>query len=87
MKLMKNALFAATVGLAVLSTGCVVYPSGSATVELQGGPYTCHAYGVGGRHWVITGPNRNNVRARAVEACMNGGGVGCYIPRGGCSPW
>jgi hypothetical protein len=87
MKAIKTALSATTLALIVVASGCTVYPSGHAQVHAHGGPYTCHAYGVGGRHWVITGPNRNNVRARAVEACMNGGGVGCYIPRGGCSPW
>ncbi len=87
MKLISLVSVAALATTILVTSGCVVYPGRATIVENNGGPFTCNAYGVGGRHWVITAPYRAGARNRVLNACVNGGGVGCYIPPGGCTPW
>jgi hypothetical protein len=73
----------------IILSGCTVYPGTArvSVVQVHHGPFTCHAYGAGGRHWIITEPNRHQSRAQALHACSRHGGVGCYIPANGCRPY
>ena len=87
MKILKHLSTVALSAAILITSGCVVAPPRTVIVAGNNGPFTCHAYGVGGRHWVITAPSRPGARNRVLNACVNAGGYGCYIPPYGCQPW
>jgi hypothetical protein len=86
---MKRVWFSFAVATALALSGCAVYPNHThvSVVHVHHGPFTCHAYGAGGRHWIITEPNRHQARVQVLRTCSRHGGVGCYIPANGCRPY